>query len=174
MRSVAIAVNLLQMFIIVALFFGHGFGLGGLTIIALFILLVASFFNLLVLLFHFVLADTNHAGNRSRKGRLVKRQDLRVRYPFAARPELMVKDRRYPVLDLTVNGVRIGIRRQEPLKRRFRAQMTLLSGQTLHLRVLRVRRQGDEAALLIRRPLGWEVIIVEKELASARKGQSRG
>lgn len=174
MRTVAIAVNLLQIFIIVALFFSHGIGLGGLTVIALFILLVAAFINLLVLLFHSGLSETVYASQRAEKGRLVKRQDLRVRYLSAAPPELIVKNRRYPVLDLSVNGARIGIRRKEPLKRRFRGRITLLSGQTLHIRVLRVRRQGDEAALLIRQPLDWDTLILEKKLASAQTGQSRG
>jgi hypothetical protein len=169
MRAVAIVANLIQMFIILILFFIQGLTLGGLTIFALFVLLLVAFVNLLVLLFHSALSETNRTDRRNEKQGLVKRQDLRVRYTPAARPELVVDKRCFSVLDLSENGIRIHIRRQEPLKRRFRGRLTLLSRQTLDIQVFQVRRQGNEAALLIKQPLDWDVLSTEKELVSIQK-----
>lgn len=164
MRAVAIVANLLQMVIILVLFLIQGITLGGGTIFALFVLLLVAFANLLVLLFHSALSATDQKAHRKEKGGLVKRQDLRVRYPDGARPELAVDDRCFSVLDLSENGIRISIDRQAPLKRRFRGRLTLLSKKMLNLQVARVRRQGDEAALLIKEPIDWDVLSTEKQL----------
>lgn len=174
MRTVAIAANLLQMIIIVGLFLVHGIALGGLTIVAFFVLLIIAFINLLVLLFHAALSAEDRTSQRTDKGGLIKRQDYRVRYLRARRPELIIDDRRFSVLDLSENGMRIGIGRDEKLKRRFQGQITLLSGQTLDLQLFRARRMGNEAALLIKKPIDWDVITTEKELAAAPAVKRRG
>jgi hypothetical protein len=173
MRIVAIVANLIQMLIILTLFLTQGISLGGSTIFAFFVLLLIAFINLLVLLFHSTLSAADRTQRRNEKGGLVKRQDLRVRYTPDARPELAVDKRCFSVLDLSENGVRIRIQRQEPLKRRFRGRLTLLSNQILSIQVCQVRRQGDEAALLIKQPLDWDVLSAEKELAAIKSMDSR-
>ena len=174
MRAAAIVANLIQMMIILALFLIHGIALGGWTIFALFLLLLVAFVNLLVLLFHSALSATDQSAYRNEKGGLVKRQDLRVRYLGDAQPELAVDDRCFSVLDLSENGVRIKIDRHEPLKRRFRGRLTLLSRKILTLRVTRVRRQGDEAALLIAESIDWDLLSTEKQLSARPLGQRPG
>ncbi len=164
MRAVAIVANLIQMGIILALFLIQGLALGSSTIFAFFVLLLVAFVNLLVLLFHAALSATDQNTHRKEKGGLVKRQDLRVRYLNDARPELEVDNRCFSVLDLSENGIRIIIDRQVPLKRRFRGRLTLLSKKILNLKVTQVRRQGDEAALLIKEPIDWDVLSTEKQL----------
>jgi len=154
------------MFIILILFFIQGIALGGSVIFAFFVLLLVAFINLLVLLFHSALSEADRTDRRNENGDLVKRQDLRVRYTPAARPELVVDKRCFSVLDLSENGIRIRIQRQEPLKRRFRGRLALLSKQTLNIQVFRVRREGNEAALQIKQPIGWDVVSTEKELST--------
>jgi len=174
MRAVAVVANLIQMFIILTLFFIQGIALGGATIFALFVLLLVAFVNLLVLLFHTALSAEDRMDHRNERGGLVKRQDLRVRYTSAARPELVVDKRCFAVLDLSENGIRISIQRQEPLKRRFRGRLTLLSKQILNIQVSQVRRQGNEAALLIKQPIDWDVLSIEKELTARPLGPRPG
>ncbi len=164
MRAVAIIINLIQMFIILGLFFSVGLSLGGWTILALFVLLLIAFVNLLVLLFHSALSAADQTHKTGEKIGLVKRQDLRVLYAAGSRPDLEVGERRFPILDLSENGIRISIDRQKQLRKRFRGRLTLLSQKVLTLKLTLLRRQGDEAALLIKNPIDYAVLLAEKEL----------
>lgn len=166
MRAFAVIANLIQMLIIITLFLIQGISLGGLTILAFFLLLLIAFLNLLVLLFHTALAAADQAAQRNDKGGLIKRQDLRVRYLGETRPELTVGDRCFSVLDLSENGIRIRIDREQPLKRRFRGRIALVSEKVLNVQVAKVRRQGNEAALMLKQPIDWDILAAEKELAT--------
>ena len=163
MRGFAVVVNLIQMGIILALFLTHGIGLGAATIFALFVMLIIAFINLLVLLFHSALTPLDLAPRSNEKIGLVKRQDLRVLYASESQPWLEVKARQFSILDLTENGIRIRIDRQEPLKKRFRGRLRLLSAQTPSMKFTLVRRQGNEAALVFRQPIDYALILAEKQ-----------
>ena len=165
MRGFAVVVNLIQMGIILALFLTHGIGLGAATIFALFVMLIIAFINLLVLLFHSALTHLDQAPKGNEKIGLVKRQDLRVLYTSESQPWLEVKERQFPILDLSENGIRIGIDRQEPLRKRFRGRLLLLSEQTPLMKLTLVRRQGNEAAIVFQHPIDYTVILAEKQKA---------
>ena len=165
MRAFAVVINLIQLIIISALFLTHGITLGAVTIAALFLLMLFALINLLVLVFHSPLAETNNTTRSSIKVGLIKRQDLRVMYLGPAQPALAVGQRRFPVLDLSENGMRINLDRQAPLKKRFRGQLTLLSDTVLPLKLTLVRRQGNEAALSFKQSLDYTVLLTEKQLA---------
>jgi hypothetical protein len=163
MRGFAVVVNLIQMGIVLALFLTHGMGLGATTIFALFLMLIIAFINLLVLLFHSALTPLDQAVKSNEKIGLVKRQDLRVLYTSTSQPWLEVKARRFPVLDLSENGIRISIDRPVPLRKRFHARLLLLSEQILPLKLTLVRRQGNEAALVFQHPIDYAVVLAEKQ-----------
>jgi hypothetical protein len=165
MRGFAVVVNFIQMGIILALFLTHGIGLGAATIFALFVMLIIAFINLLVLLFHTALTPLDQAPKSNEKIGLVKRQDLRVLYPSNSHPWLEMNTHRFPVLDLSENGIRISIDRQETLKKRFRGRLLLLSEQTLPMKLTLARRQGNEAALVFQHPIDYALILAEKQKA---------
>jgi hypothetical protein len=163
MRGFAVVVNLIQMGIILALFLTHGIGLGPASIFALFVMLIIAFINLLVLLFHSALTPLDQTPKSNEKIGLVKRQDLRVLYTSESQPYLQVKARQFPILDLSENGIRISIDRQEPFKKRFRGRLLLLSEQTPPMKLTLVRREGNEAALVFHQPIDYAVILAEKQ-----------
>ncbi len=160
MRIVAIISNLVQMVIVLAIFVLHGLSFEGWTILGLFILLIIACFNLLVLLFH-GLSEQNLIGNE--KPPIVKRQDLRVVYHTGVHPLLDVGEQSFSILDIAESGLRIRIDRHERIKKRVRARIELLCGESLNVRAIVVRRQADEAAMCFKHPLGYAVLLKEKQ-----------
>jgi len=160
MRIAAIIANLVQMVIVLSVFLLQGISLGGLTILALFMLLIIACFNLLVLLFS---GDTGKGGIVDEKKAVVKRQDLRVSYLTGAQPTLKMGDRHYDVLDIAESGVRIVVGRHERLKKRTKCQIDLLCGECMHVKTVAIRRHGDEAALAFKPPIEYPVIVKEKQ-----------
>lgn len=163
MRWLAIAVNLAQIAIVLALFITKGLSFGGMTILSFFFLLLFALINLIVLLFYTI----NIAPDSPRFGRekipIVKRQDLRVNYPPGRRPSLAVGKMSHPILDLAENGMRIGLDRNARIKRRIKGQITLLCGKVIDVKASMVRREGDEAALLMNRPMEYDLLLQEKQ-----------
>lgn len=166
MRLIAVVANLAQMTIILLVFLLKGVALGGWTIIALFLLLLIAFFNLLVLLFHSALSHKDQAGTAGDKTAITKRQDLRVVYMSDPYPILTIGKRRFSVSDLSENGLRIRIGRNESLKRRLRAQLALLCEETMNVKASLIRREGDEAALSLKQPIDYAVLLKEKQAVS--------
>ncbi|MEJ2154279.1 MAG: hypothetical protein P8X96_03010 [Desulfobacteraceae bacterium] len=163
MRIAAIMANLIQMIIVLAIFLWQGLTLGGLTILALFILLIIASFNLLVLLF----PDSMERGVIvDDKKTIIKRQDLRVSYVAGAQPALNIGNQRYEVLDIAESGIRILIGRHERLKKRAKCHIELLCGEVLNIRTLLVRRNGDEAALAFKPPIEYRILLKEKQAAA--------
>jgi hypothetical protein len=160
MRITAIVANLVQMVIVLAIFFGQGIFLGGLTIFALFVLLIITSFNLLVLLFP---PHINRVAIVKEKNPIVKRNDLRVSYITGAHPTLNIGKQRYDVIDIAECGIRIVIGRHERLKKRSKCQLGLLCGEDLNIKAVLIRRKGDEAALEITPPIEYRVLLKEKQ-----------
>ena len=153
----------MQMVIVLAIFVLQGLSFSGWTIFGLFIILMIACFNLLVLLFH-GLPDQNLL--QREKPTIVKRQDLRVVYGTGRKPELKIGRQSFSLLDLSESGLRISINRHEHLKKRVRVGIDLLCGETIHARAIVVRRQADEAALQFRRPLGYVLLLKEKQVVA--------
>ena len=166
MRAAAILFNLVQMVIVLAIFVLQGLTFNGWTILGLFIILIIACFNLLILLFHRLSDQSLIKGD---KPAIVKRQDLRVVYGSGPKPELSIGRRTFTILDIAESGLRISINRHDALRKRLRTRIDLLCGETLNVRAVVVRRHADEAALTFRQPLGYAVILKEKQ-AVAQNG----
>jgi hypothetical protein len=164
MRAAGIIFNLVQMVIVLAIFVLQGLTFGGWTILGLFILLIIACFNLLVLLFH-GLSDQNLIGGE--KSLLVKRQDLRVAYRSGVQSVFAIGKQSFSVLDIAESGVRFSINRHEHIKKRFRARIELVCGETLNVKAIVVRRQADESAVRFKQPLGYAVLLKEKQAVAA-------
>lgn len=163
MRVTAILANLIQMVIVLAIFLWQGISLGGLTILALFVLLIIASFNLLVLLFP---TSMNRKSIVEDKKAIIKRQDLRVSYAAGFQPALTIDKQRYEVLDIAESGIRILVGRHERLKKRAKCHINLLCGEVLNIKTILVRRNGDEAALVFNPPIEYRILLKEKQAAA--------
>lgn len=166
MRTAAVIANLTQMVIVLMIFLLQGFVLGSWTVLALFILLLISFLNLLVLLFHSALAGSDQSKLFKDPAAIIKRQDLRVTYPARKSPILVIGSRKFKVVDLSETGVRFAVGRSEQLKKRLRCQLTLLSGPSLTFKAVLMRREGGEAVLKFKQPIAFQTLIEEKQAAT--------
>jgi hypothetical protein len=166
MRTAAVIANLTQMVIVLLVFLLQGFVLGSWTVLALFILLLISFLNLLVLLFHSALAGPDQTKLFKDPASIIKRQDLRVTYAVRKGPILAIGSRKFKVVDLSETGVRFAIGRSEHLKKRSRCQLTLLSGPSLTFKAVLIRREGGEAVLKFKQPIAYRTLIEEKQAAT--------
>jgi hypothetical protein len=165
MRTIAVIANLTQMVIVLLVFLSQGFVLGGWTVLALFILLLIAFLNLLVLLFHSALADPGPSKRFKDPASTIKRQDLRVTYAAGKSPSLEIGARRFKVVDLSEKGVRIDIGRSERLKKRSRCQLTLLGGTSLNFKAVLIRRERGQAVLQFKHPIAYPTLIEERQAA---------
>jgi len=163
MRVTAILANLIQMVIVLAIFLWQGMSLGGWTILALFILLIIASFNLLVLLFS---TSLDRRTIVEEKKAIIKRQDLRVSYAAGNQPAVTIGRQRYDVLDIAESGIRILVGRHERLKKRAKCHIDLLCGEVLNIKTIRVRRNGDEAALAFKPPIEYRILLKEKQAAA--------
>lgn len=163
MRSVAIVANLVQMVIVLLIFTLQGLTLGGLTVLLLFVLLIIAAFNLLTLLFQ---GESDRSLLGKDKPAIVKRQDLRVIYAAAPHPVFSIRHQEFSLLDIAESGARFRIERHETIKKRLRGKITLLCGDTLDVKATVIRRQGDEAALRFKTPIGYATLLKEKQAIS--------
>jgi hypothetical protein len=163
MRIAAIVANLIQMVIVLTIFFWQGLFLGGSTVLALFVLLIIASYNLLVFLFPDTIGRNTILAE---KKTIVKRQDLRISYADAAQPVLTIGNRRYDVLDIAESGIRILIGRHERLKKRAKCRVELVCGEVLSTKAQLVRRYGDEAALAFHPPIEYRILLKEKQAAA--------
>ncbi len=160
MRAVAIVANLLQMVIVLVIFILQGLALGGLAVLLLFMLLIIAAFNLLALLF---MGEAEGSLVGGQKPGIVKRQDLRVLYAANSHPTLSLRHQEFSLLDIAESGARFRIDRHESIKKRLRGKITLLCGDTLDVKATLIRRQGDEAALRFKNPIGYATLLKEKQ-----------
>jgi hypothetical protein len=166
MRAAAVIANLTQMVIVLLVFLLQGFVLGGWTVLALFVLLLIAFLNLLVLLFHSALADSDQTKLFRDPASIIKRQDLRVTYTARKSPILAIGPRKFKVVDLSEKGIRFAIGRSEQLKKRPSCRLTLLSGPSLTFKAVMIRREGGEAVLQLKHPIAYRTLIEEKQAAA--------
>ena len=166
MRAVAVIANLIQMIIVLSVFLLQGFVLGGWTVFALFVLLMIAFLNLLVLLFHAALSGTDQTRIFKDSSPIIKRQDFRVTYKIHNGPMLTIGKRKFKVIDLSENGSRFSVGRNETIKKRMRGQLTLLCGRSIEFKAVLHRRQGSEAVIQFKYPISYDVLLEEKREAA--------
>ena len=160
MRVAAIIANLVQMVIVLAIFMLQGITLAGITILALFSLLIIASFNLLVLLFP---TSPSQGPIINGKKTIIKRHDFRVGYTLGRQSKMGIKGNRYDLLDIAEGGARIAVGRHERLKKNFRCRIELLCGEILILKAAVIRREGDEAALAFNTAVEYRILLKEKQ-----------
>ena len=160
MRAAAIVANLVQMVIVLSIFLLQGISLGGWTILALFILLIIACANLLVLLFA---ENTDQGLIANAKKALTKRKDLRVSYASGLQPTLNFGGRKYDIMDIAESGARIVVGRRERLKKRVKSHVQLLCGESLTIKTVVIRREGDEVALAFKPPIEYSILLKERQ-----------
>jgi hypothetical protein len=163
MRWLAIAVNLVQIGIILGLFLTNGLTLGGSTIMVFFVLLLFALINLIVLLFYTINTAEDQPLFGREKTPIVKRQDLRVNYNTGTQPVFNTGKQHFHILDLAENGFRIGLDRNMQCRKRLNGQIALLCGTVLNVKGILSRREGDEAAFLFKNSIDYHILLQEKQ-----------
>lgn len=163
MRVAAIIANLVQMVIVLFVFLLQGIAMGGMTILALFVLFIIACFNLWVLLFP---GDKDQGPVVDDKKTIIKRLDFRVGYALGTQAKLGIGEQDYDVIDISEGGARIAIGRHERLKKRFHCQVNLLCGETFKTKVVVMRREGNEAALAFDSSVAYRVLLKEKQVVA--------
>jgi hypothetical protein len=168
MRLLAIIASLAQLSVVLLLYYNLRVQPGGWVVSALFGLLVVALINLIVLLFY----TANKALHQPLFGPpkdAYKRQDLRIKYVAPPYPTLIVNARPYHVLDLSERGLRFSALPDDPLPKRIRGRVTLLSGRSLSFNGNLIRRQGDQAAVGFTRPIEKEILLGENCVVQSAK-----
>ena len=160
MRVAAIIANLVQMVIVLSIFMLQGITLAGVTILALFSLLIIASFNLLVLLFP---SSPSQGPIIDGKKAIIKRHDFRVAYTMGRPSQMGIQNKHYDLLDIAEGGARIAVGRHERLKKHFRCRIQLLCGEVLNIKAVVVRREGDEAALAFNPAVEYRILLKEKK-----------
>jgi uncharacterized membrane protein len=163
MRLFAIVINLAQISLILAIFLMQGLSLGGLLIVVIFVLLIFAFVNLLVLMFYTASTAIHQPLIESDKQASIKRKDLRVVYALGPRAVIHIGKQQFWVSDLSENGLRFGIQRDERCKKRIRGRVILVCGKTLSMNGWLVRREGSEAAMMFKHPVDYQTLLEEKQ-----------
>ena len=166
MRVLAVIANLAQVGIVLAIFIKLGLSLGGWVILGLFALLIIALLNQVVVFFFAVNKAVYHPLVGPGK-EPVKRRDSRVSYTMAPQPTVIIDEHPYSVLDLSENGMRFYIDREEGLKKNFSGRISLLCGQSLPIQGTLIRRQKHEATASFNQPLDREVLVKEGNMLKA-------
>jgi hypothetical protein len=165
MKSFAIFANIIQLLIILYLFVVQGLTMGLMVIFALFLFMIIPFINFLALLFADHPKDPSRPNRqKSSKGRrkLVKRQALRVVYPVERKAVLRIKDKPYEVVDVSEGGLRFLLGQEEVTRRKVTGQLSLLQGEILEVKGQLEKRQGRQAALLLKELIPYFTLSREK------------
>ncbi len=171
MKKIAIAANGFQLIIILVILFIKGFQLGAVVIFLLFLLITVPFINLLMLLFY-ENKPIDYRFENNENQTLVKRKSLRVTYRSGKRPVLTIKKQHYEVLDISEGGVRILLNAPQPLKKRVKAEIKMLTGEQVRFKGVVKRRENSEAAVIFTTPLDASVILAEKKHIDTHPGQA--
>jgi hypothetical protein len=166
MNIAALIANIVQLVIILAIFFIKGLELGALSIFLLFLLMPIPFINVLALFFvkRPLLAADEGDG-------MVKREALRVNYSQEHCPTLTTGGTVYTVRDLSEGGVRIKATSATPFRKKVRGEIELVSGDRLRFKATLLRRGEGEAVFHFSEPVGTAILVKEKKaLAAALAG----
>lgn len=168
MKSVAIAANVVQLAIILIVFFIGGLKLGPWVIGLLFLLMPIPFINSLTILLAQRSVERLSLG-RGATGGLIKREAMRVVYPADRCPSLHAGETAYAVLDLSEGGVRIRAGAGIPFKRKIRGEILLISGGRIAFKAILLRREEGETTFQFTDPVGTAVLMAEKRALSTRR-----
>ncbi|HSO18087.1 MAG TPA: PilZ domain-containing protein [Desulfosarcina sp.] len=167
MNIVAIAANVAQLVIILAIFYVRGLELGTAVIFLLFLLMPIPFVNVLVLLFAKRPMRMSAADGRD-AGPIIKREAFRISYPEDRCPVLSTGGATFAVMDLSEGGVRINASSTTPFKKKITGEIQLLSGERIRFKAALLRREDGETTFQFTDPIGTAALLAEKKLQSAR------
>ncbi len=164
MRVLSIVANLIQLAVVLAIFLSTGSCLEPLATAGLFLLMIIAFVNLLTLLFHYPFQQADREA--SQRPGPIKRRDIRVSYILGPRPYLDTGNQRFEVQDLSEQGIRFLVHPAAKIKRRVKGRIELLCGQTIDIKGVVIRRQGDEIAVALREAIPYPVVLAEKKFVA--------
>lgn len=166
MNIAALVANVLQLIIILAVFFIRGLDLGSLVIFLLFLLMPIPFINFLALFFSKRPISASSVDDADGNG-LVKREAVRVLYEEDRCPVLTVGNTTYTVRDLSEGGVRIRAGAEMPFKKKFNGNIRLLSGDQIRFKATVARREEGEVVFKFTEPVGTAILMEEKKALAA-------
>lgn len=166
MKIVALAANVAQWVIILAIFSIRGLDLSVPVIFLLFLLMTIPFINFLALFFS-NRPILESAAPEIEENRLVKREAMRVRYREDHCPILQTGDTAFAVLDLSEGGVRISASSATPFKKKVHGEIQLISGDRVRFKATVMRREEREVVFQFADPIGTALLIAEKKVMAA-------
>jgi len=164
MNIVALVANVIQLAIILMVFFIRGLDLGGLVIFLLFLLMTVPFINFLAIFYSKrPLADPAAEGNGPDNG-LIKREAVRVNYGADRCPSLTTGGTSYAVRDLSEGGVRIHASSATPFKKKISGEIKLLTGDRFRFKATLMRQEEGEVVFHFIEPVGTAILMAEKKI----------
>jgi len=163
MNIAALVANVLQLLIILVVFFIRGLELGPLVILMLFLLMPIPFINFLALFFCKRPVSGDDHGNDD----MVKREAMRIHYEEERCPVLTVGSTAYMVRDLSEGGVRIRAGAEMPFKKKLSGDIRLLSGDRFRFKATVARREEGEVVFKFTDPVGTAILMEEKKALAA-------
>lgn len=162
MKILAVITNIIQIGIILFIFFTKGLDLGGLVILLLFILIIFPFINFLVLLTVFRHGTEGDLAESRHNEVLIKREVLRVAYNSDKKPVLLINKDSYDILDISETGIRFLNKQNSKFKKKIKGVITLFCGVTMDISGIIVRRHENQIAVFLKNPIKQEIILKEK------------
>ena len=160
MRFLAVIANILQVCIVLVIFSRIGLDFGGWVSLGLFLLLLIALLNQVVIFVYSVNKAVHHPLFEFRRP-MAKRKDLRVVYSMAPQPTVIIENHPFNVLDVSENGMRFVIAKEQELKKHIQGRISFLSGQSVMFQGNVIRRQKDEATIAFAHPVAQDVLSKE-------------
>ena len=167
MNIVALFANVIQLVIILAIFFIRGLDLTALVIFLLFLLMPIPFINFLAIFYAKQPVAGSKAADPGINDGLIKREALRVSYEEDRCPILTTGGTAYAVRDLSEGGVRISASSAVPFKKKISGDIQLISGERIRFKASLMRREEGEAVFLFVEPVGTAILMEEKKTLAA-------
>lgn len=161
-----IAANLVQLIIILAIFYLRGHNLGVPVMLLLFLLMPIPFINLLTLFIthRSPQLPINDADDTTG---MIKREAMRVNYPDDNCPIMHIGDTAFAVRDLSEGGVRISASTAIRFKRRVHGEIQLINGDRIRIKATVMRREEGAAVFQFIDPIGTATLMQEKKVLAA-------
>ena len=167
MNIVALVANVIQLVIILAIFFIRGLDLGVLVIFMLFLLMPIPFINVLVIFYSRQPKATAPIEDERLNNGMIKREAVRVNYGEDRCPILTTNGTSYAVRDLSEGGVRISASSAIPFKKKISGDIQLVAGQRIRIKATLMRREEGETIFQFIDPIGTAILMEEKKTLAA-------
>jgi len=167
MNIVALVANVIQLVIILAVFFFRGLDLGALVIFLLFLLMPIPFINFLAIFYAKQPKTATAVEDSGQSNGMIKREAMRVNYSDDRCPILTTNGTSYAVRDLSEGGVRISASSAIPFKSKISGDIQLISGEQIRFKAILMRREEGETIFHFADPVGTAILMKEKKIVAA-------